>query len=770
MASRSPLVIGTAIAATLPLLMGMGQPALPIAEGHLAYRLGQYEKAHEKFVEAGAEDPEARLWAGNAAFRLGKSEEAIAVWQQAAADADTADEAKDALSGAKEQLKALSGLLDRYGTLKAGAPAAAQWRDLAGQFDKLAREAGESLVGRRAALMAADSLAQAGDTAEAVRRFEAAKDDHPQAAAWVLWRMAQLDPGRARQRLTELIDKHPQSPLYNEARVALAEKEPDAARRRQILAGVVQDGQGLPAAERALYLLGKEPGSQQTGYMVRYWNAYPEGRYLDEVVGALAGKPGLSADTHYRIGSYYYFVSEYGKAIRHFDKVRSPMALYRMGRAYWGTSDLNRAVATLKQVAAKDRSLAGKAWLTIGQVEGQRARWGAAAEAYNKAASFGGEAGVTARWKLSRVYREQGKVAAAASLERSITQQFPWSEEATTILWQNFWKAKQAGRSREAITHGTQLAKHHPNHPSGQAAQYWVGRLHERLGEFDKARAIYQGLVGRAPSSYYGWRAHWRHQALTGRGQDPWFATRPGRAVEEPPVRWHDLLGPQERGLLAGTAGTALPKEMLDWPESVRELLFLRQFEVASWFAAESKTPNLKSWMMYLQQNYRQSIRYEKGEPRLNYPLGFAPLLVGAANRHGVDPLLLAALVREESRYDPNIKSWVGATGLAQLMPTTADWVFKNVPDYAGRPLTDPATNLQLGAWYLAYTHRVFDGGSMYAVAAYNGGPGAVGKWKRGFGGDPDEFVETIPYSETQNYVKKVFSSYWNYVRLYGGK
>ncbi|MFN3431250.1 MAG: metallophosphoesterase, partial [Candidatus Sericytochromatia bacterium] len=142
-------------------------------------------------------------------------------------------------------------------------------------------------------------------------------------------------------------------------------------------------------------------------------------------------------------------------------------------------------------------------------------------------------------------------------------------------------------------------------------------------------------------------RAHWRNQALTGRGQDPWFSTQPGRVVEEPPILWHDLLGPQGRALLAGTKGTALPKEMLDWPEGVRELLFLRQFDVAGWFATQSKSPNLKSWMSYLQQRYRDAIRFEKGEPRLNYPLGYAPMLLGAANRHGVDPLLLAALVRE---------------------------------------------------------------------------------------------------------------------------
>ena len=89
-----------------------------------------------------------------------------------------------------------------------------------------------------------------------------------------------------------------------------------------------------------MYLLAKEPGAGQGALIVRYWNAYPEGRYLEELVGMLGKLSGLSADTNYRLGSYYYFTSDYGKAIRFFNKVRSPMALYRMGRSYWGTNDL----------------------------------------------------------------------------------------------------------------------------------------------------------------------------------------------------------------------------------------------------------------------------------------------------------------------------------------------------------------------------------------------------------------------------------------------
>jgi soluble lytic murein transglycosylase len=777
-----PVLAASVLAAALPAMLGMAEPMLPMTEGRLAYQLGQYERAEALFGEAadaarakaGASPAEAQLWRGNAAWRQGRSEEALEAWKLAAADPAVVSQAGDALADARGQLEALVRLLDRYGAMRvagAGGPGAGpnDWRALAREFEKVEAAAGDSLVGRRATLLAADCYGYAGDRDEAVRRFTEGRDRHPLVADWVLWRLAAIDADNAAKHLTELIEHHPGGPIVLDARVALAEATRDPGRKRQILEGVVKEGGRRPAAEKALYLLSQEGGGKPA-MLVRYWNAFPEGRYLDDVVRDLAKVPGLSADTNYRIGSYFFFASDYGLASTFFRKVSTPMAQYRLGRSLWGTSELDAAIATLKRVIARDRSLAGKAWLTIGQIEGQRKRWGAAVEAYHKAAAFGGEAGVSARGKIASAYREQGKTAAANQVERSIVKTYPWSEEAANIIWKDFFGAINARRYQDAIVNGRRLAQHNPNHAYGVAAQYWLGRIHERTGQTAQALQVYKGLIGRSPSSYYGWRATFRQRELTGKGFDPWFATKPGRAVEDMPVRYTDLLGRQERELLGGGRGTPLPREMQDWPEAVRELLFLRQFEMADANGLVGRSPNLKAWLSYLQQRYQLAIYEEKGEPRLSYPLGFAPLLINAAQRQKLDPLLLAALVREESRFNPVVKSWVGATGLAQLMPSTAAWVVKQVPDVKGRPLTDPHANLQLGAWYLAYTHRFFDNQSMYAVAAYNGGPGAVARWKRAFrGGDPDEFVESITYNETRLYVKKVFASYWNYQKLYGG-
>lgn len=115
--------------------------------------------------------------------------------------------------------------------------------------------------------------------------------------------------------------------------------------------------------------------------------------------------------------------------------------------------------------------------------------------------------------------------------------------------------------------------------------------------------------------------------------------------------------------------------------------------------------------------------------------------ITGAAKRHGLDPALLAGLVKQESGFNANARSGAGAQGLTQLMPATA----------AGLGVTnplDPAQSLEGGAKYLAQQLEAFDGDVARALAAYNAGPGAVQR----FGGVP-------PYAETQNYVRAVQSN-----------
>lgn len=119
-------------------------------------------------------------------------------------------------------------------------------------------------------------------------------------------------------------------------------------------------------------------------------------------------------------------------------------------------------------------------------------------------------------------------------------------------------------------------------------------------------------------------------------------------------------------------------------------------------------------------------------------PTPFAAEIEAAAQRHGIDPALLKALIRQESNFNPNAVSPAGATGLTQLMPATAQGLGVTDP-------TNPQQAIDGGAKYLRQQLDRFGGDPRMALAAYNAGPGAVAR----FGGVP-------PYAETQNYVQKV--------------
>ena len=140
-----------------------------------------------------------------------------------------------------------------------------------------------------------------------------------------------------------------------------------------------------------------------------------------------------------------------------------------------------------------------------------------------------------------------------------------------------------------------------------------------------------------------------------------------------------------------------------------------------------------------------------------------------------VDPYLIHALIREESRYFPKALSRSQALGLMQLLPATAAGVGKRigVPALNREDVFNPDNNIKLGTAYLEYTLKRFNGNAMLAVASYNGGPNAVKSWVDKFnvsgagGKDWDYFVEEIPFKETRDYVRKVFGSYFVYETLY---
>jgi soluble lytic murein transglycosylase len=152
------------------------------------------------------------------------------------------------------------------------------------------------------------------------------------------------------------------------------------------------------------------------------------------------------------------------------------------------------------------------------------------------------------------------------------------------------------------------------------------------------------------------------------------------------------------------------------------------------------------------------------------YPTGLIPT-IKMSGANGVDPFLVAAIIREESQYDWRAVSRVGAIGLMQVMPATANAVAQQhrLPSPSREDLFDQEINIRIGARYVEQLFTQFAGNVVRTIAAYNAGPIAVGTWTAiNQGRSEDEFVELIQYQETRQYVKRVLRSYKEYLRLAG--
>lgn len=149
------------------------------------------------------------------------------------------------------------------------------------------------------------------------------------------------------------------------------------------------------------------------------------------------------------------------------------------------------------------------------------------------------------------------------------------------------------------------------------------------------------------------------------------------------------------------------------------------------------------------------------------YPLRYEDEIAASASAHGVDPYLVAAVIRSESSWDPEASSHQGARGLMQLMPETArDMAAKGLVDgdrYPSENLEDPAINIEYGCAYLSYLLSYFNGATDRAIAAYNAGMGNVDGWTK-----QDKLLHNaITFPETQAYLVRVNMSKARYQELY---
>lgn len=155
---------------------------------------------------------------------------------------------------------------------------------------------------------------------------------------------------------------------------------------------------------------------------------------------------------------------------------------------------------------------------------------------------------------------------------------------------------------------------------------------------------------------------------------------------------------------------------------------------------------------------------------RLLYPFPYREAIEKHATAYGVDPLLVVAVIRVESKFDPDAVSRRGALGLMQLMPATADWIAQQlgITSLTKEMILTPEINIRMGAWYLANLAAEFDNNQELILAAYNAGRGQVAAWlAEGTWSGSYEDVENIPFPETRDYISKVKAAYNRYQALY---
>jgi soluble lytic murein transglycosylase len=145
---------------------------------------------------------------------------------------------------------------------------------------------------------------------------------------------------------------------------------------------------------------------------------------------------------------------------------------------------------------------------------------------------------------------------------------------------------------------------------------------------------------------------------------------------------------------------------------------------------------------------------------RLAYPVDYLDEVSAAAEANGLDPLLLYAIMRQESGFDANIGSSAGALGLMQVIPSTGEEIATTLgEEFSTGALLLPATSIRYGAYYIGRQLEAFDGDVYAALAAYNGGPGNAARWLEAGQGDPELFFEAIDFSETRRYVQYVMEN-----------
>lgn len=593
---------------------------------------------------------------------------------------------------------------------------------------------------------------------------------------------SQGDDKRAIKYFTELLKLFPDSKSVPQAKYYLAQTqlrlryiEDGVETLRSIKADYSKSQYGIATN----YYLGEyEYNKQNYSAAVDYWRDYlknsPDGRFANEIVDLVTTQKNVSLkpSDYSLLGDVYFFKKDYKKAAHFYSFDNNPRKYYNLGYSYFRLGEKSKAEHYLKEFAYSYPRSKNAKWALYYCAKSmpsfvRKSFWAKVTKDIPELAYY-------------TIYKE-GMVEESdykrEEIFKKLMELYPQGEFTLDAVWEMVWnniKNKNYARAEELGQKYFDANEKsiNANSESRLKIGFWLGKIAEINKRNFDAIEHYKKLQNINSDNYYYYRAKYRLLALTG-GSDP---------------MWNEQFSASDYKDFDWSIPVITKLENLQnhYGVTVAELINLQQFDEAIELIGKNKSPSkqVTAWLKALNNECDTSInianlitnRYSmpKSNPiwQLAYPLYYWQyILSSSAKYQNLDPLLAAGVIRQESRFDSMALSVSNAFGLMQLIIPTARVVAGQVgiPFSSQEMLHDPKTNISLGVHYLNGLIGELNN-PLYAVASYNAGPNAVKNWiNKNKGEDLDFFVEKIPYDETRNYVKKVFSSYWTYLSLYKG-
>jgi peptidoglycan lytic transglycosylase len=396
----------------------------------------------------------------------------------------------------------------------------------------------------------------------------------------------------------------------------------------------------------------------------------------------------------------------------------------------------------------------------------------------------------------ARLRRRQGLTRHVATLRRWLLEEYPGSDEAVEVVWSRASQAEGGGRVRDALEKYAFIAEHAPTHARAGQARMRSGQIRLSRSDPEGAAEVFESYLHDFPTGRrWTEAAYWSGRTRLELGDTAAAHADLRRILREDPVSYYavvasELLGVPFRVKLPAGERSPVP----DWlAEGLHRLDRLTEAGLPRGSSAEiarlierargstGATLDLAEALIARGRtvdgiNLGWALRADGHEwderlLRVAYPFPYRELVRREAEEWGLDPLVMAALIRQESAFKADIVSHAGAVGLMQVMPPTGAQLARahGPAGFRRGNLTAPEVNLHLGAAFFVEMSARYDGELPLVLSAYNAGPTRASRWRRyPEAADPLRFTERIPFVETRGYVKNVRRNMGLYRALYG--